>query len=93
MGYRRRPGARGERILKIWGADRRRYLSRAAPGTGYVEFDVPSERLQVLGDGNVRIIGPGAGDIYNTLRAQRGLEPFTELSPASNISDWLAMRW
>jgi len=74
-------------------ADAETFVSRATPGTGYVEFDIPAERLQVLGDGNARIIGPGVGDIYNTLRGQRGLAPFTDLSPAYNISDWLAMRW
>lgn len=74
-------------------SDPETFVARAKPGTGYVEFDVPAERLQALGDGNARIIGPGAGDIYNILRVQRGLEPFTEPSPAFNISDWLAIRW
>jgi hypothetical protein len=66
--------------------------SERQASTGPAASLLSQELDQIAGAGH-RIIGPGAGDVYNRLRAQRGLDPFTELSPAFDISDWLAMRW
>ena len=62
------------------------YWWEAAPGTGYVEFDVPSDSLYPGGKpGWVKMSTPRG--LPGRVAFVKGL-PTPELPPASNISEW-----
>jgi RHS repeat-associated protein len=67
-------------------ADPAAYGSQAAPGTGYVEFDVPRNSLAPAGkEGWAQI--PGPSSLYARLARMRG-QPIHQFPPALNI-EWL----
>lgn len=70
-------------------ADVEAYMRQAAPGSRYLEFDVPESSLVRGGkDGWATI--PGPDSIFSRLKIQRGLAPY-EFPPAQNI-EWIASR-
>lgn len=70
-------------------ADVEAYMRQAAPGSRYVEFDVPTGSLVTGGKEGWATI-PGPDSIFSRLAAQRGLPPYS-YPPASNI-EWIASR-
>jgi hypothetical protein len=63
------------------------YGRQAAPGTGYAEFDVPSDSLYPGGEpGWVKMSTPWGQP--GRIAAFKGL-PIPQLPPALNISDWM----
>lgn len=83
------PGRVSPQVSVAHPADVEAYMRQAAPGTRYVEFDVPETSVVQGGKEGWAII-PGPESIYSRLAASRGLPPF-ELPPALNI-EWLASR-
>jgi hypothetical protein len=70
-------------------ADVEAYMRQAAPGSRYVEFDVPESSLVRGGKEGWATI-PGPDSIFSRLNVQRGLAPY-EFPPAQNI-EWIASR-
>jgi hypothetical protein len=70
-------------------ADVESYMRQAAPGTRYVEFDVPESSLVPGGREGWATI-PGPDSIYSRLNARRGLPPY-EFPLALNI-EWIASK-
>jgi hypothetical protein len=63
-------------------ADQTAFQAQAAPGSFYIEFDVPRGSIKPTRQGWAKIIGP------NTLEARLALrmgEPEPQMPPASNI--------
>ena len=65
------------------------YMRQAAPGSHYVEFDVPEASLVSGGKEGWAII-PGPDSIFSRLAVNRGLPPYN-YPPALNI-EWVASK-
>lgn len=70
-------------------ADPLSFMRQAAPGSRYVEFDVPEASLVQGGKEGWATI-PGPDSIFSRLNTQRGLPPY-EFPPALNIG-WIASK-
>jgi hypothetical protein len=83
------PGRVSPQVSVAHPADVEAYMQQAAPGSRYVEFDVPENSLVPGGKEGWATI-PGPESIFSRPAIQRGLPPFS-YPPALNI-EWLASR-
>ncbi|GAA3882293.1 hypothetical protein GCM10022227_44850 [Streptomyces sedi] len=68
-------GSGGQSTYVAFPSDQTAYGRQAAPGSLYVEFDVPSDSLRTAGEPGWRQIPGPDNQLYTRLNARRGLPP------------------
>jgi hypothetical protein len=79
------PGRVSPQVSVAHPADIEAYMQQAAPGSRYVEFDVPENSLVPGGKEGWATI-PGPDSIFSRLALQRGLPPYSYRSDGSAFS-------
>jgi hypothetical protein len=83
------PGRYAPQVSVAHPANVEAYMRQAAPGSHYVEFDVPETSLVSGGKEGWAII-PGPDSVFSRLAVNRGLPPYN-YPPALNI-EWVASK-